>query len=200
MGMIAGRMKLKEKTDNLDAFTDALGPNGKRKSKRDIKILIGTTRLVGVGLQLTRASNVVLMEPDNEFFRERQGYARVHRIGQRNPLSRSYRLIMAESEIEQRIVKRQNDRREFFGKRLTADASAELDRADKLREEVAIVKELQEEEAYKAEHNREAEENLKTVLTKKGRGKGKDGDGAGPSTPPPSRGRAVVTGLKKQGM
>jgi SNF2 family DNA or RNA helicase len=114
--MIAGRMKASEKTGILNAFTEALDDKGKRKTKKDIRYLIGTTRLMGVGLQLTRACNLVMMEPDNEFVREMQGYARVHRIGQKNPLSRSFRLINAESEIEQQILKRQEDRREFPGR------------------------------------------------------------------------------------
>ena len=111
-----GRMKLREKNSILDAFTDALDHRGKRKSKENIQIIIGTTRFLGAGLQLTRACSLVLMEPDNEFWRERQGYARIHRIGQRNPLSRSYRLIAKHSEIEQSIVKRQQDRRESPGR------------------------------------------------------------------------------------
>jgi SNF2 family DNA or RNA helicase len=117
-------MKAREKTEILNAFTEALDDKGKRKSKKDIRYLIGTTRLMGVGLQLTRACNLVLMEPDNEFVREMQGYARVHRIGQKNPLSRSFRLINAESEVEQKILKRQEDRREFPG-RLVIESEVE---------------------------------------------------------------------------
>jgi SNF2 family DNA or RNA helicase len=114
--MIAGRMKASEKTGILNAFSEAMDDKGKRKAKKDIRYLIGTTRLLGVGLQLTRACNLVLMEPDNEFVREMQGYARIHRIGQKNPLSRPFRLINVESEIEQQILKRQEDRREFPGR------------------------------------------------------------------------------------
>jgi SNF2 family DNA or RNA helicase len=114
--VIAGRMKGSEKTDIINAFTDAVDPRGKRKCKRDIRFLIGTSRLLGVGLQLTRASHVVLMEPDYEFIREMQGYARVYRIGQKNPLSRSYRLIDSGNEVEGAILKRQKDRKEFVGR------------------------------------------------------------------------------------
>jgi len=55
------------------------------------------------------------MEPDYDFNRELQAYARINRIGQDNEETRSYRLINASSDIEQRIVKRQNDREEFPG-------------------------------------------------------------------------------------
>lgn len=119
--MVAGRMKGSEKVEIVNAFTDACDLKGKRKSKRDIRFLIGTSRLLGVGLQLTRACNVVLMEPDNEFVREMQGYARIHRIGQKNPLSRSYRLIDSGSEVEEAILKRQKDRKEFAGRALSEE-------------------------------------------------------------------------------
>jgi len=121
--VIAGRMKGSEKSEIINAFTDAVDVKGKRKSKRDICFLIGTSRLLGVGLQLTRACHVVLMEPDNEFVREMQGYARVHRIGQKNPLSRSYRLIDSGSEVEEAILKRQRDRKEFAGKEMCDEES-----------------------------------------------------------------------------
>jgi SNF2 family DNA or RNA helicase len=126
VGVIAGRMKASEKSEIINGFTDAIDLKGKRKSKRDICFLIGTSRLLGVGLQLTRACNVVLMEPDNEYVREMQGYARVHRIGQKNPLSRSYRLIDTGSEIEQAILKRQRDRREFAGREVCDKEGKEI--------------------------------------------------------------------------
>lgn len=110
-------MKARERTAVLDAFIDAIDhESGHRKQKNDIQILIGTTRLIGTGLQLTRAANLVLMEPDYEFYRELQAVARVHRIGQRNERSYSFRLINEESEIEMRIVKRQDARGELHGK------------------------------------------------------------------------------------
>lgn len=114
VGLVTGRMTLKEKSETINAFT------GKEKtaSKRDVQILIGTTRLLGVGLQLTRASNIVLMEPDHHFVRELQGYARVHRIGQRNPVSYSWRLVDGASAVEGRVLRRQADRREFPGRRV----------------------------------------------------------------------------------
>jgi SNF2 family DNA or RNA helicase len=124
--VIAGRMKASEKAEIINAFTDAVDLKGKRKSKTDVRFLIGTSRLLGVGLQLTRASNIVLMEPDNEFVREMQAYARVHRIGQKNPLSRSYRLIDSGSEIEEAILKRQKDRNEVAGRPFSAEEAEQI--------------------------------------------------------------------------
>jgi len=114
--MLAGKMKLSEKNAILDAFKDTVDDKGKRKSKNDYQFLIGCTRYIGVGLHLTRASTIVLFEPDYDFAREVQAYHRVHRIGQKNPQTRSYRLIDAGSEIEGLILKRKQDRREIFGK------------------------------------------------------------------------------------
>ena len=57
-----------------------------------------------------------MMEPDYEFHRELQGYARVHRIGQKNPESHSYRLINALDPLEQSILERQSARGEFPGR------------------------------------------------------------------------------------
>lgn len=148
MGMIIGRMKLREKNAILEAFTDAVDQKGKRKSKDDYQFLIGTTRFLGTGLQLTRACNLVLMEPDNEFWRERQVYARVHRIGQRNPLSRSYRLISASSEIEQKILRRQQDRKEYPGLPIGEEEIAQIEGGPGLQlPETADLPDIKEDEA-----------------------------------------------------
>lgn len=119
VGLILPRMKIKERAAILEAFTDVVDVNGKRKHKRNIRVLIGTTRLLGTGLQLTRAANIVLMEPDYEFVNEIQAYGRIHRIGQKHDCSFSYRLIDSESEIEKAIVERQRDRKEVFGRNLS---------------------------------------------------------------------------------
>jgi hypothetical protein len=120
-------MKARERTAVLDAFIDAVDhESGHRKQKNNIQILIGTTRLIGTGLQLTRAANLVLMEPDYEFYRELQAVARVHRIGQRNERSYSFRLINEGSESEMRIVKRQDARGELHGKEVKTKLLSEV--------------------------------------------------------------------------
>ena len=120
-------MRAAEKSEITNAFTG----QGKKPLKKDVKILIGTTRLLGIGLnQLTRARNLVLMEPDCQFAREMQGYSRVHRIGQRNPVSYSYRLINASSAIEQRILKRQAEQKEAAGRKLTLEELRKIVGAD----------------------------------------------------------------------
>jgi len=116
-------MKATERSQIIDCFMEAKDAKGNRKSKREVRFLIGTTLALGKGLGLTQACNVVLMEPDS-FTVESQAYGRVNRIGQRNPITRSYRLIAVGSEIEGKILKRQVDRKEFYG-RLIVDEESE---------------------------------------------------------------------------
>jgi hypothetical protein len=134
-------MKARDRTAVLDAFTDAMDKDsGLRRQKSNIQILVGTTRLIGTGLQLTRAANIVLMEPDYEFYREIQAVARIHRIGQRNPRSYSFRLINEGAEIENRILKRQETRGEVHGKevktRLLSEVVAEHQQQQEQQEEM----------------------------------------------------------------
>lgn len=122
VGLMYAELGTPARSALLEAFTDAMTEdrNGEaiRRRKENIQFLIGTTHMLSKGLQLTRACNVVLMEPDHEFYRELQGYARVNRIGQRNPWTFSYRLIDDGSEVEKTILQRQKERGEFPGKPL----------------------------------------------------------------------------------
>lgn len=56
------------------------------------------------------------MEPDFEFSHEIQTYARVHRIGQLNPKTFSYRLTVQMDRVERDILTRQALRNEYPGK------------------------------------------------------------------------------------
>lgn len=120
VGLVYAEMSTTARTAMLEAFTDAMTENKQgdaiRKRKENIQLLIGTTPILSKGLQLTRACNVVLMEPDQEFYRELQGYARVNRIGQKNPWTFSYRLIDDGSAVEESILQRQKERGEFPGR------------------------------------------------------------------------------------
>ncbi|KAH6664539.1 P-loop containing nucleoside triphosphate hydrolase protein [Halenospora varia] len=119
VGLILPRTPLRERTNIINAFTDAVDNSGKRKTpKENFQFLVGTTRQIGTGLQLTRANYLVLMEPDVDFSREVQAYCRVHRIGQRNNESWSFRLIdePAPMGIEDGLVRGERERREEFGR------------------------------------------------------------------------------------
>ncbi|PVH73772.1 hypothetical protein DL98DRAFT_519725 [Cadophora sp. DSE1049] len=123
VGIIYAGQRPRDRKAIIEAFTDAKDQKKERKQKANYQFLVGTTRIIGAGLQLTRACNVVMMEPDYEFHRELQGYARVHRIGQKNPGSRSYRLIDALDPVEQSILERQAARGEFPGRLDKAEGS-----------------------------------------------------------------------------
>jgi SNF2 family DNA or RNA helicase len=151
-------LKSRERTATIDAFTNAIDKDtGLRKQKNSIQILIGTTRLIGTGLQLTRAANLVLMEPDYEFYRELQAVARVHRIGQRNLRSYSFRLIDEGSEIESRIVKRQEQRGEVHGRevqtRVLSEVIAEKQQAVMSSEQGLMPVDDEVREEWTREHN-----------------------------------------------
>ncbi|CZT12306.1 uncharacterized protein RCO7_09039 [Rhynchosporium graminicola] len=118
LGVVAGKMKPSEKVKIINAFTDTAEDTKAKSYKKEVRILIGLTRSIGVGLQLQKACHIVLMEPDCVFVDELQAYGRVHRIGQRNPLSRSFRLIDDGSDIEKLILKRQEDRKEVAGTKI----------------------------------------------------------------------------------
>jgi hypothetical protein len=151
-------MKARERSEVLDAFTDAIDKDtGSRKQKNNFQILIGTTRLIGAGLQLTRAANLVLMEPDHEFYRELQAVARIHRIGQKNPRSYSFRLINEGSEFETRILKRQEERGEIHGReietRLISEVMAEQEHKELINGDGLIPVDDEVREEWMQEHD-----------------------------------------------
>jgi SNF2 family DNA or RNA helicase len=117
-------MKASERQQVIDCFSDAKDDKNNPKYKREVRFLIGTTLAMGKGLGLTRARNVILMEPHN-FTTESQAYGRVDRIGQRNPISGSYRLIDVGSEIEQKIIQRQINRNESYGRAIDSAEDAQ---------------------------------------------------------------------------
>ena len=111
---------------------------------------------MGTGLQLTRAANLVLIEPDYEFHREKQAVARIHRIGQRNPRSYSFRLHNQGSAFEARIIKRQEERGEVHGKeiqtRLIAEVEAEQQKKETLNGEGLVTIDDQTRKEWLLEH------------------------------------------------
>lgn len=76
--MVLPGMKSKERSEVLGTFTKTFNDKVQQEPIRSIQILIGTTRLIGKGLQLTNAANLVLMEPDYDFVNELQAYGRIH--------------------------------------------------------------------------------------------------------------------------
>ena len=68
---------------------------------------------MGTGVTCVRAFRIILLEPDYLKRTEAQGIFRICRIGQRNPMTYSYRMICPGSKVEQTIISRQNMRGNF---------------------------------------------------------------------------------------
>jgi hypothetical protein len=107
-GLMYAGMPPAAKNSMIEAFIeDAMDAPSSRARKHYVnyQFLIGTTAQLGKGHQLTRASVVVLMEPQLNFKDEHQAFCRVRRIGQKNPVTYTYKLLDAGSKIEKQIQK-----------------------------------------------------------------------------------------------
>jgi len=111
VGLVYERMKTKDRTDMMEAFTgeqtEDRNGNLVRKQGKNYQFLIGTLKQLSAGHHLTRAATVILMEPLLDPREERQAYGRVRRIGQRNPCTFTWRLIDFGSGIEAVVTDRQ---------------------------------------------------------------------------------------------
>ncbi len=87
---------------------------------RSKKVLLMTLKAGGVGLNLTVAHYVYLLDPWWNVAAENQAIDRCHRIGQKNTVF-AYRLIARDS-IEERILELQQKKRELFQSVIHADS------------------------------------------------------------------------------
>ncbi len=90
------------------------------QQEEDTRALLMTLKTGGVGLNLTVADYVYLLDPWWNIAAENQAVDRCHRIGQRNTVF-AYKLIARES-IEERIVELQEQKRELFQAVISADS------------------------------------------------------------------------------
>jgi len=104
VALVYERMKTKDRTDMMEAFTgehfEDKNGNLVRKQRINHQFLIGTLKQLSAGHHLTRAASVILMEPLLDPREEKQAYGRVRRIGQRNPRTFTWRLMDFGSGIE----------------------------------------------------------------------------------------------------
>lgn len=84
-----GSMTRDERTSQLDFF----------RRNQDVNVILVSTRAGGVGLNLTMANKVFLMDPAWNPATDSQALSRVHRIGQTKPVS--YVRYIIEGSIEQ---------------------------------------------------------------------------------------------------
>jgi len=88
----------------------------------NISVFAMTLKTGGVGLNLTAAEYIFIMDPWWNRAAENQAIDRTHRIGQKNTVF-SYRLIMKET-IEEKILKLQELKKDLFNELITADSGA----------------------------------------------------------------------------
>lgn len=121
--MFSGSLSLAQRQRLVEGFQD--DRNADESNNPDI--LVGTVQTLGVGLTLTRASKVVLVEPDYVRKNEEQVFARVSRIGQRNSKTVAYRMICPEVQVEAMILERQRQRGVFQDLSYGADGDGPLE-------------------------------------------------------------------------
>lgn len=93
---IDGQVPLEERTKRVDRFN----------SDESIQVMLLTTRVGGLGLNLTGADTVIFLESDWNPFSDLQAMDRAHRIGQTKTVN-VYRLICSNT-IEEKIMRLQS--------------------------------------------------------------------------------------------
>lgn len=107
-------LRFKARQQIADAFEERKTADGKYvvESNRP-RILVGTAGVMGVGLNLKRAGQIILMEPHYLKRDERQAIARIKRIGQLNNSTKAWRLRDLSLRVEEAILARQEGRAVF---------------------------------------------------------------------------------------
>ena len=82
------------------------------QNQEDVSFFFISLKAGEVGLNLTKASYVLLLDPWWNPFSERQAIARAHRIGQENKVN-VIRFVSKDS-IEEKIIKLQENKTELF--------------------------------------------------------------------------------------
>ena len=100
---VYSNMSVEECDDHIDAFNnDHPLPNTPSSNSPDI--LIGTLQVLGVGYTCTQAFQLILLGPSWMEMEEAQGKARIHHIGQNNPIMYTYQLICMDVQVENSIL------------------------------------------------------------------------------------------------
>ena len=108
---IDGQVPLEERTKRVDRFN----------SDESIQVMLLTTRVGGLGLNLTGADTVVFLESDWNPFSDLQAMDRAHRIGQTKTVN-VYRLICSDT-IEEKIMRLQSIKMEMSKAIVNSDNS-----------------------------------------------------------------------------
>lgn len=119
---------LRVKGIRFNRYDGQMSPNEREQALRDfqkdrsIKVILFTIQCGAVGLNLTAADRVYLMEPHWNPTVEEQALARVHRIGQTKPVT-TIRLIIQDT-YEDEIMSIQKHKKRFVDLMLSAKTNA----------------------------------------------------------------------------
>lgn len=102
------------------SISDRIADLNQFQEDRQLSFLVGTTSIIGTGINCTAASQLVLMEPDNIRRNEDQAYARIRRFGQNNSKTFTFRLLCRDALAETRLLKRRAHREKFQQESLQA--------------------------------------------------------------------------------
>lgn len=91
------------------------------QSNDDVRVFLISLKAGGVGLNLTQADYVYLIDPWWNPAAEQQAIDRTHRIGQQKPVI-AYKMICKDS-IEEKILALQSDKKEIAGELIKEDAA-----------------------------------------------------------------------------
>lgn len=114
--LLTGESSQNQKKTAVDKF----------ESEEDCFVFLMTIKAGGVGLNLTSASYVIILDPWWNPFVERQAIARAHRIGQLNKVT-VIRFI-ARNSIEEKILSLQNSKLQMAGNFVEIDEMPEIDK------------------------------------------------------------------------
>lgn len=83
------------------------------RSEKKVRVLIGTSRIMGQGVTLNRAHRLILMEPSHHAGIEDQNADRVHRLGSKTDRCWFYRMVNQDSTLERVLVEHQRGQTRF---------------------------------------------------------------------------------------
>lgn len=98
----------RDRTALIQNFQNEVDPNTGVRWPRSERYytLVGTYKLIGFGLTLTRACREIFTEPATQQVLVEQARYRINRIGQTATRTDSYQLVTAESPLEQLSLNR----------------------------------------------------------------------------------------------
>jgi SNF2 family DNA or RNA helicase len=113
VALFHAKLTFKQRKQLEDGFEERRDEHGELVSPLQPQILVGTTGVLGTGLNLPRAFRMVITEPDYLNRVEKQAKARIRRASQKNPRTTAYLLCDTTLKIEKAIYDRRRGRALF---------------------------------------------------------------------------------------